>query len=186
MGIDKNKILKNFKIMESDGMLGKVLIACEESQAVMSAFRENGLNAYSSDMQPCSGSHPDFHIQGDAIPLLGQGWDLIIAHPPCTFLTGTANTWLYNPEDKGKEDVDKRPNPHYPDRRDNVIESVDFFLEFVTAGCDKVAIENPVGVMNSIYNKTGKYPFVYGNSIREEKFDYFRNNFKNEKMKLIT
>src|SRR5574344_1078988 len=65
----------------------KVLIACEESQAVCKAFRAKGHEAYSCDIQECSGGHPEWHIQGDVTPLLNENWDLIIAHPPCTYLS---------------------------------------------------------------------------------------------------
>ena len=72
----------------------KVLIACEESQVVTSEFRRIGHEAYSCDILPCSGGHPEWHIQGDVIPLLKEEWDLIIAHPPCTYLTTTGNKWM--------------------------------------------------------------------------------------------
>ena len=68
----------------------KVLVACEESQAVCKAFRELGHEAYSCDLEPCSGGHPVWHIQCDALELLKLKWDLIIAHPPCTYLTNFA------------------------------------------------------------------------------------------------
>lgn len=88
----------------------RVLVACEESQAVCIAFRNRGHEAYSCDIQPCSGGHPEWHIQGDCLPLIdgncefrtvdGQKrivpgrWDLLIAHPPCTFLTVSGNRWF--------------------------------------------------------------------------------------------
>ena len=91
-----------------------VLIACEESQTVCKAFRERGFDAYSCDIQECSGGHPEWHINGDVLPILNGGdfttqdggsghvdkWDLIIAHPPCTFLTVTGNRW-FNEETYG-------------------------------------------------------------------------------------
>lgn len=63
-----------------------VLVACEESQAVCTAFRERGHNAFSCDIEPCSGGHPEWHLQQDVIPLLKEKWDIIIAFPPCTYL----------------------------------------------------------------------------------------------------
>lgn len=79
----------------------KVLVACEESQAVCKAFRARGHEAFSCDIQECSGGHPEWHIQSDVIPLLGDGWDLVIAHPPCTYLTVAANRAMRdNPRSK--------------------------------------------------------------------------------------
>lgn len=72
----------------------KVLVACEESQAVCKAFRELGHEAYSCDIVPCSGGHPEWHLQQDVLPLLKEKWDMIIAFPPCTYLTVTGNRWF--------------------------------------------------------------------------------------------
>ena len=69
----------------------RVLVACEESQEVCKAFRELGHEAYSCDIQDCSGGHPEWHLKQDVIPLLEQEWDLIIAHPPCAFLIAKGN-----------------------------------------------------------------------------------------------
>ena len=73
----------------------KVLVACEESQVVTIAFRKRGHEAYSCDLLPCSGGHPEWHIQGDALKVLNQNWDLLIAHPPCTYLSRAGARWLY-------------------------------------------------------------------------------------------
>ena len=72
----------------------KILIACEESQAVTIAFRKLGFEAYSCDLQDCSGGYPEWHIQGDLFEIINDGWDCMIAHPPCTYLTVSANKWL--------------------------------------------------------------------------------------------
>jgi hypothetical protein len=117
----------------------KVLVACEESQRVCIAFREKGHEAYSCDILPCSGGHPEWHIKGDAINLLNEKWDLIIAHPPCTFLTVTGNRW-FNVErygDKAKQRIEEREK------------AIEFFMAFANADCEKIAIENPVGVISS-------------------------------------
>lgn len=84
----------------------KVLIACEESQAVCKAFREKGHEAYSCDIVECSGGRPEWHIQGDVLPLLKEKWDLIIAHPPCQFLTNTGNPYL-NVEKWGEKAIQR-------------------------------------------------------------------------------
>ena len=126
----------------------KVLIACEESQAVCIAFRERGHDAYSCDIQPCSGGHPEWHIMQDVIPLLngrcrfktsdgiehsidGQ-WDLIIAHPPCTYLSNAGARHLYPKGVLNEERLAKG------------MAAREFFMYFFHADCDRIAIENPI------------------------------------------
>lgn len=132
----------------------KVLVACEESQTVCIAFRQKGHEAYSCDILPCSGGHPEWHIQGDVIPLLKKQWDIIIAHPPCTYLTVTGNRW-FNEErygDKARERKKLRE------------EAINFFMQFVNAPCDKIAIENPVGIISTAYKKPTQIiqPYEFG------------------------
>ena len=147
----------------------KVLVACEESQRVCMAFRERGHEAYSCDIQPCSGGHHEWHIMQDVGPLLNGRcsfktmdgiehsidgkWDLIIAHPPCTYLTLAGNKWFNH------EFADR-----FPDRQKQRKESVDFFMAIANADCDKIAIENPVGVMSSQWRKPDQYiePYMFG------------------------
>ena len=137
----------------------KVLIACEESQAVCKAFREKGHEAYSCDIQECSGGHPEWHIRWNVIPLLNgrcdfltcdgelhtiEGkWDLIIAHPPFQFLTNTGNPYL-NVEKWGEKAIQRAK-----DRE----EAFGFFMQFANADCDKICIENPIGYPNTHYRK---------------------------------
>lgn len=157
----------------------RILVACEESQAVTIAFRERGHEAYSCDIQGCSGGHPEWHIQGDVLNFLNPDvlfpgelpgiqfftmdneyhyflgkWDMIIAHPPCTYLTVTGNRW-FNVERYGE-----RARQRYKDRED----AVRFFMEFVNADCERIAIENPIGVMSSIYKKPSQiiHPYMFG------------------------
>lgn len=136
-----------------------VLIACEESQVVCTAFRNKGHNAFSCDIQECSGGHPEWHIKGDVLKYLNptffesdlsygigfttmdnQGhfikgkWDLIIAHPPCTDLCSSGAAWFQ----KKREDGRQR-------------KSIEFFCLFINANCDKVVIENPVGIISGDY-----------------------------------
>ena len=136
----------------------KVLIACEESQTVCKAFREKGHEAYSCDIQECSGGHPEWHIKGDVLPLLKQQWDLIIAHPPCTRLTVAANKY-YKPEY-----AERFPSIHQ-DRKD----AIEFFLEFTRCNCPKVAIENPIGIMSTVYKKPEQIiqPYQFGHTERK-------------------
>ena len=153
-----------------------VLVACEESQRVCIAFREKGHNAFSCDILPCSGGHPEWHIQGDVLKILNpyklpfggeviefrtmdeadyviEKWDLIIAHPPCTYLTLAGNKW-FKPEFADR----------FPDRQKQRKEAVDFFMAIANADCDKIAIENPVGIMSSRWRKPDQYiePYMFG------------------------
>ena len=107
--------------------MGKVLVACEESQTVCKAFREVGHDAYSCDIQDSSGGHPEWHIKGDILNHL-NGWDIIIAHPPCTYLCNSGVRWLY--EQLG--------------RWEKLGEAIDFFLKMLNAPCPCIAVENPV------------------------------------------
>lgn len=136
-----------------------VLIACEESQRVCAAFRANGHNAFSCDIMPCSGGHPEWHIMGDVLPLLNgncefvsmdgtrheikERWDLIIAHPPCTYLTVTGNRW-FNVERYGAKAALRLKF------RGNAIA---FFMAIANADCERIAIENPIGIMSTAYRK---------------------------------
>lgn len=140
----------------------RVLVACEESQAVCNAFRELGHEAYSADIQECSGGHPEWHIRGDVLPYIDGNcsfiteggawvnidgkWDLLIAHPPCTYLTVTGNRH-FNTERYGK-----KAEQRWKDR----VEAAVFFMRFVAADCDRIAIENPVWVMNTAFRKANQ------------------------------
>ena len=137
----------------------RVLIACEESQTVCKAFRELGHEAYSCDIQDCSGGHPEWHFKQDVLPLLKQHWDLIIAHPPCTYLTVTGNRW-FNVERYGEAAIKRAA-----DRE----EAVDFFMEFTKTNCKHVAIENPIGVMSTRYRKPDQtiQPYQFGEPHRK-------------------
>lgn len=109
----------------------RVLVACEESQEVCKAFRARGHEAYSCDIQPCSGGHPEWHIQGNALELLKMPWDMVIAFPPCTYMTNASA-------------VRMRINGEIqPERYRKAMEAKDFFLHFYNADCERIAIENP-------------------------------------------
>lgn len=132
----------------------KILVACEESQEVTKAFRERGHEAYSCDIQECSGGHPEWHICGDVIPLLEQGWDMVIAFPPCTFLTNTGNPYL-NIEKYGEKAIRR-----FEQRE----EAFEFFMRFANCSCPKVAIENPIGYPNTHFRKPDQIiqPWMFG------------------------
>ena len=125
----------------------RVLIACEESQAVTKEMRKLGIEAYSCDTQPCSGGHPEWHIQGDVVPLLEKEWDMIIAFPPCTHLAVSGARWFAQKRADGRQQG-----------------AIDFFMKIVNAPCERIAIENPVGVMSSLYRKPDQIiqPWQFG------------------------
>lgn len=147
-----------------------VLIACEESQRVCTAFRQYGNTAYSCDVKNAGGGHPEWHINGDVLPLLNgkcsfttqdgvkhkieDRWDLIIAHPPCTYLTTTGNRWF---------DTGKYGKPAW-NRMTERNKAIGLFYRFVMADCDHIAIENPCGIMSTEYRKPDQtiQPYMFG------------------------
>ena len=152
-----------------------VLIACEESQRVCTAFRDRGHTAYSCDIQTASGGHPEWHIKGDVLPLLngrckfttqdGQKheilgkWDLIIAHPPCTYLTFAGNGWF---------DTGKYGDSAWARMRERN-KAIAFFYRFVMADCDRIAIENPLGIMSTAYRSADQIvqPYMFGDAFEK-------------------
>ena len=137
----------------------RVLVACEESQEVCKAFRALGHEAYSCDIEPCSGGHPEWHLQVDALEMLKLPWDMIIAHPPCTYLTNAGNKWF-------KPEYQER----FPDREQKREDAVSFFMAFWNADCPRVAIENPQGIMSSRFRKPDQYiePYMFGDSEKKK------------------
>lgn len=159
----------------------RILIACEESQTVCKAMRLRGHECYSADIQEPSGGHPEWHILGNVLDVINPlystcgisfttmngdyhqfsgKWDLIIAHPPCTYLTVTGNRWF---------DVSK-----YGDKALKRIKereaAIDFFLEIANANCDKICIENPVGVISTRWRKPDQIiqPFMFGDPFEKK------------------
>lgn len=123
----------------------KVLVACEESQRVCMAFRKRGFEAYSCDIQEPSGGHPEWHILGDALKALNViHWDLLIAHPPCTYLSNVA-TRHYSLRCTPAEKVCARLQER--------TKAAVFFMRFALAEIPHIAVENPVGIMNTAYRK---------------------------------
>lgn len=110
----------------------RVLVACEESQEVCKAFRAKGHEVYSCDIQECSGGHPEWHIQGDVLPLLKEKWDLIIAHPPCTYMSKAGARFMYLTAGNVNQE-----------RLEKALQAKEFFMQFMNADCDKICIENP-------------------------------------------
>lgn len=146
----------------------KVLVACEESQAVCKAFRALGHKAFSCDLQDCSGGHPEWHIKGDALKVLNLPmWDLVIAHPPCTYLTVAANRY-YN-EDKYGEKAKRRKGERE--------QAIKFFMEFANCKCERVSIENPIGVISSRWKKPTQIiqPYQFGHKERKATCLWLKN-----------
>ena len=139
----------------------RVLIACEESQAVTIAFRELGHEAYSCDIEPCSGGHPEWHLQQDVVPLLAEKWDLIIAFPPCTYLT---NAGMCNLTRKGASQEYKA------DRLRKRDEALEFVLKIYNSPCTKIAIENGVGYLSTGWRKPDQIirPYEFGHSVNKK------------------
>jgi len=142
----------------------RVLIACEESQATTKAFRKLGHEAFSCDLLPCSGGHPEWHYQQDVFEVINKDWDLMVAHPPCTYLTGSGVQWLSHPGDKHLPFEERRPNPKYPNRRNDMLESVKFVKSLYDADIKHIAIENPVGLLSSRWRKPDQtvQPYMFG------------------------
>lgn len=158
-----------------------VLIACEESQTVCKEFRKLGINAFSCDIIECSGGHPEWHFKQDVLQVIkNKGgiletgeelyidgkWDLMVAHPPCTYLAVSGARWFYHPEDKDLPIDKRRPHPKFPNRRKDQEDGIKFFLALANAPIDKIAVENPVGVMTKHFRKPDQIvqPYMFGDS----------------------
>jgi len=127
--------LKNVEIIERNEeswrQKMKILVACEESQAVTIELRRLGHEAYSCDIEPCSGGHPEWHLQVDALELLKMDWDMILAFPPCTYLTNAGAKHLWKGHKLNEERYQKG------------LAAKDFFMNFYNADCPRIAVENP-------------------------------------------
>ena len=134
----------------------KILIACEESQEVCKAFRERGHEAYSCDIQDCSGGHPEWHIKDDVTKYL-RGWDMIIAFPPCTYMTTAGACRMYHKIENGLTILDE-------ERVRQMIISRDLFMSIFNSSCEKVCIENPTPMKLACLPKPSQIiqPYQFG------------------------
>lgn len=125
----------------------RILVACEESQAVCKEMRRLGHEAYSCDIIPCSGGHPEWHLQVDALEMLKMRWDMIIAFPPCTNLAVSGARYFKEKQADGRQQA-----------------SIEFFMQFANADCKRIAIENPIGIMSTRYRKPDQIiqPWQFG------------------------
>lgn len=155
----------------------KLLVACEESQRVTAAFRAKGWEAYSCDIQEPSGGHPEWHILGDCLPLLNGDctfrtmdgaehridgrWDMLIAHPPCTHLAVSGARWFT----EGKKPLSLK------------FEAAAFFMKFAEADVERIAIENPVCIMSTLYRKPDQiiHPWMFGHPEQKKTSLWLKN-----------
>jgi len=143
----------------------KILVACEESQAVTIELRKLGHEAYSCDIMDCSGGHPEWHIKGDVLEQLDKGWDMMIAHPPCTYLSNAGARFLYPKGILNQE------------RLALGMEAKDFFMQLLNAPVEKIAVENPVqstvfGIQK--YNQVIE-PYEYGHPFKKKTCLWLKN-----------
>lgn len=170
----------------------KVLVACEESQTVCKAFRKRGHEAYSCDIIECSGGHPEWHIQGDVLPLLNgfcsfktqnmsetdepiwllQKWDLIISHPPCTYFSNATMVNLGRNDHPEVFNDEWRIN--FYNKRKNAFE---FVMKIFEADCEKICIENVVGYLSTHFQKPSQYiePYYFGEPWRKKTCLWLKN-----------
>jgi len=137
-----------------------VLVACEESQAVTVELRKLSVEAYSCYLQPCSGGHPEWHLEEDVIPLLKEKWDMIVAFPPCTHLCSSGAKWFAEKRKDGRQQ-----------------QGIDFFMEFVNCQCTHIAIENPIGIMSNVYRKPDQiiHPWQFGHTEKKATCLWLKN-----------
>lgn len=138
----------------------RVLVACEESQTVCIAFRERGHEAYSCDILDCSGGHPEWHIKDDVLKHLNDGWDIMIAFPPCTHLALSGAMHFEHKRKDGRQQ-----------------EGIDFFMAMVNAPINKIAVENPMGIMGKIYRPPTQIiqPYFFGDGARKTTCLWLKN-----------
>jgi hypothetical protein len=144
----------------------RILIGCEESQAVCIEFRKLGFEAFSCDIQECSGGHPEWHYQQDIFEVINMGWDAMIAFPPCTYLTVTGARWLYN-KDKTRNES----------RWTNQAEAVEFVKKIYNSNIKHIAIENPIGQLSTYWKKPDQIiqPYYFGDEAQKATCLWLKN-----------
>lgn len=169
-----------------------ILVACEESQRVCSEFRKLGFNAFSCDLLPCSGGHPEWHFNCDVFEIIRNkggklqngekifihgDWDLMVAHPPCTFLAVSGARWFYHPDDKDLPMEQRRPHPRFPNRRKDQEDGKNFFLALANVDIPHIAIENPIGIMNTQWRKPDQsvQPYFFGDEASKNTCLWLKN-----------
>jgi hypothetical protein len=169
-----------------------ILVACEESQTVCKAFRKLGFNAFSCDILDSSGGHPEWHFKEDVFEViknkggtlengekhfLNSKWDMMVAHPPCTFLSVSGAKWFYHPEDKSLPVKQRRPHPKFPNRSKDRDEAAEFFMKLYNSDIEYIAVENPIGYMNTHFRKPDQIvqPFHFGDQASKSTCLWLKN-----------
>ena len=138
----------------------RVLVGCEESQAVTKELRKLGHEAFSCDLLPCSGGHPEWHYQTDIFEVINMGWDMGIFFPPCTHLAVSGAAYFKQKQESGVQQ-----------------EAIDFFLKLANADIKHIAIENPVGIMSKHFRKPDQiiHPYYFGDEARKKTCLWLKN-----------
>ena len=169
-----------------------ILVACEESQAVTKEFRLLGHNAFSCDLLPCSGGHPEWHFNSDVFnviknnggllqngdeKIINGNWDMMVAHPPCTYLAVSGAKWYYHPDDYQLPIDERRPHPKYPNRLNDREKAVKFFIKLTKVPINKIVIENPIGIISTRFRKPDQVvqPFMFGDEARKTTCLWLKN-----------
>lgn len=170
-----DKVTRQFNLFQEIYMK-KVLVACEFSGIVREAFRRNGYDAWSCDILDSEDNSP-YHIKGDVSSILGDGWDAMVAHPPCTYLTVAGARWFYHPDDKHLPVDERRPHPRYPDRRQQQEDALDFVRMFMNAPIKHIAIENPISVISTRIRKPDQIvqPWMFGHGETKQTCLWLKN-----------
>jgi hypothetical protein len=145
----------------------KILIACEESQTITNLYREKGYEAYSCDILECSGGNPQWHIKGDALTYAYSGeFDMMIAHPPCTYLAVSGARWMYNKDGSVNQE-----------RLSNQNKALDFVRKLMDAPINKIAVENPISVISSKIRKPDQivHPYWFGDKASKSTCLWLKN-----------
>lgn len=139
----------------------KVLVACEESQAVTKAFRAKGHEAYSCDIQECSGGHPEWHLHGNVVDFLDNDWNLMIAHPPCTYFSRAGIQFIHTQEG----------------RKEKLLQSFEFVKQLWSANIEKIALENPAGWLCTNWRRPSQiiHPWYFGDNDMKETCLWLKN-----------
>lgn len=148
----------------------KILIACEESQAVTKELRDLGHEAFSCDLLPCSGGHPEWHLQQDVFEVINKGWDMMIAFPPCTDLAVSGARHFERKRADGSQQ-----------------KSIKFFMDLANAPIEKIALENPIGIMSSEWRKPDQIiqPWQFGDKAQKSTCLWLKNLPKLEHTNIV-
>lgn len=180
----------------------RILVACEESQAITKELRKLGHDAFSCDLLPCSGGHPEWHFKQDVFKVIknkggklengskikyDKQWEIMIAHPPCTYLAVSGAQWYYHPDDKLLPTSARRPHPKYPNRAKDRDEALKFFIALAEAPIEKIAIENPIGVISTRYRKPDQvvHPYLFGDEATKTTCLWLKNLPKLKHTKIV-